>query len=442
MARRGKKMEHAEKLACMERVKSGHTDGQIAQATGWSVWTIRKWRRAYRKQGEAGLAPIMGRPRQGILSSYSAEMRKELENMRQGHPGWGPITLIEEISQLPAWFGQVLPSRSRVAAFLKEKEVVRVYERHAGVEKTALAIPLQAHDQWEMDAQGRQKVPGLGWIKVVNILDVVSRLKVASYPRLCSARLTWKDYQYVLRWAFFQYGLPKQISLDHDSTFFDNTCLSPFPSRLHLWLIALGVEVHYIEKPPPLEHARIERNHQTMSAQAILGQSWETPAALQAEMDRRRTFLNQIYPSRALWYQAPLEACPEAHHSGREYRPEWEEELLDMERVKALLATGKWFRETNRYGELFMSMQRYNASIAWKNTTVELTFDPHSLELVCHRLGCEQTKRFAIKGLQKTDLMGELASLIKMPSYQLALPLSREDWRVSALSHLQGGTTL
>ena len=441
MARRGKQMEHSEKLACLESAKAGQTDAQIAQTTGWSVWTIRKWRRAYQKRGEVGLAPPMGRPKQGILGTYSADLRSEIENMRKKHPGWGPITLIEEMSLLPAWFGQVLPSRARVAAFLKEKQAVRYYERHAGVQKVSLPSPCAPHDQWEMDAQGRQKVQGLGWVKVVNIMDVVSRLKVASCPRLCSAGLTWKDYQLILRWAFLQYGLPKQITLDHDSAFFDNTCLSPFPSRLHLWLIALGVGVRFIEKPPPIEHARIERHHQTMSAQAITGQIWKSIDTLQAEMDRRREFLNQLYPSRALLFQAPLEAYPHASHSGRDYRPEWEEELLDLEPVKALLATGKWFRETNRYGEIFVSMQRYNLSISWKNSTVELTFNPNSQELICHKLGSEQFKQVAIKGLEKVDLMGELSPLSKMPAYQLALPLSKEAWRLSTLSRLRGGTT-
>ena len=442
MARRGKKMEHSEKLACMDSVKAGRTDAQIAQATGWSQWTIRKWRRSYQKQGEAGLAPGMGRPKRGSLSTFSDDLRTEFEKMRKAHPGWGPITLIEEMTQLPAFFGQALPSRARVAAFLKAKDLVRPYQRHGGVPQPAPVPLLQPHDQWEMDAQGRQKVNGLGWVSVVNIMDVVSRLKVASYPHLWRSGPTMKDYQLALRCAFLQYGLPKQISLDHDSAFFDNTCTSPFPSLLHLWLVALGVEVRFIEKPPPLEHALIERNHQTMSAQAITGRTWEQLQALGAELERRREFLNHMYPSRSLAYQAPLEAYPQASHSGRDYRPEWEEELLDMNRVKSLLAKGKWIRETNRYGEFFVSMQRYNASIAWKASLVDLTFDPNTQELVCQKVGSDLTKRFAIKRLSKADLMGELSPLSCMPAYQLALPLSREDWRMSALAQLRRGTTL
>lgn len=199
--------------------------------------------------------------------------------------------------------------------------------------------------------------------------------------------------------------------------------------------------MYYIEKPPPREHALIERNHQIMSAQGITGQTWERLPALWAGLDQRREFLNQVYPSRTLSYQAPLEAYPSAVHSGRAYRPEWEEELLDMERVIALLAKGKWFRETNRYGEFFLSMQRYNASIAWKASQVELTFDPNSQELICHKVGTHLIKRFAIRRLSKADLMGELSPIHRMPSYQLALPLTRKDWRLMALAQLTGGMT-
>ena len=442
MSRRGKKASYVEKLAWMESVKAGQSDGQLAQQTGWSVWTIRKWRRAYQKQGEEGLISQMGRPKCGALSTFRLEVRDEFKTLRERHPGWGPITLQMELAKDERFLGLGLPSRARIAAFLQEKGLARPYQRHGGVPSTLPHLALQAHDQWEMDAQGRQSVTGLGQVSVVNILDVVSRLKVGSYPQLWSAGLTWQDYQLAFRWAFLHYGLPKQVSLDHDSVFFDNTSLSPYPSRLHLWLVALGVEVIFIEKPPPLQHALIERTHQIMSAQALTGQSWPQPQALWAELDRRREFLNQVYPSRALHYQAPLQAYPTASHSGRAYRPEWEADLLDLERIKTFLAQGRWFRETNRYGEFFLGMQRYNASIAWKSSPVELTFDPHPQELVCAKVGTNQTRRFAIKGLTKADLMGELLPFSRLPTYQLALPLDRETWRICALAHLSRGTTL
>ena len=442
MARHGKKMTYPERLECGKRATAGQTDVQYAQATGWSIWTVRKWRRCFQKQGESGIVPRMGRPKKGALSTYPDDLGTGLKKMRQAHPGWGPITLLEELTALPAYFGKALPSRARVAAFLKEKQLVRQYERHAGLPQPAPDPATQVHDEWEMDAQGRQPVAGLGMVSVVNIMDVVSRLKVESYPQLWGEGLTWQDYQLVLRCAFLQYGLPGRISLDHDSAFFDNTSLSPYPSRLHLWLVALGVEVIFIEKPPPLQHSLIERAHQTISAQAITGQTWRQQSALWQGIHQRREFLNQIYPSRSLQYQAPLEAYPQAIHSGQAYRPEWEEDLLDLKRVYALLAQGQWFRETSCHGEFWLGMQRYNPGRACAKSTMQITFDPAHHEFICQKVGIELTKRFAAKGLAKTDLMGELAPYTRMPAYQLALPFSRQDWRLLQQAHLWRGTTL
>ena len=99
-------MTYPEKLACMEYVKAKQTDAQIAQMTGWSIWTIRKCRRIYQKQGQSGLAPQMGRPRKGTLSTFSSDLPSELEKMRKAHPGWGPITLMEELMKLPAYLNK------------------------------------------------------------------------------------------------------------------------------------------------------------------------------------------------------------------------------------------------------------------------------------------------------------------------------------------------
>ncbi len=441
MPRRGKKMTYEERLAIVQQ--RGKTDCQIAEATGWSIWAIRKWRRIHQKRGEFGLWPAMGRPKTGVLSSYSPGLCAEIEQMRREHPGWGPITLVEELALRPAWFGVDLPSRARVAAFLKEKKLVRKYERHVEVVSPPPEPTLEAHDEWEMDAQGAQVVAGLGKVSVVNIADVVTRLKVESYPHLVGhTKLSWQDYQLVLRWAFAQYGLPKTITLDHDSAFFDNTSASPYPSHLHLWLVGLGVQVVFIVKKPPLQHAQIERTHQTLTAQAITGQTWNSQSDLWRGLNRRRDFLNTVYPSRSLLYQAPLEAFPQASYSGRPYRPEWEAELLDLSHIYTFLARGTWFRETNLHGEFWLGLQRYNAGTPAARTVQEITFEPHTLEFIANTAGTNRIRRFAAKGLAKTDLMGELAPFSRLPSYQLALPFTPETWRQNLLAQLVRGTIL
>ncbi len=442
MPKRGKKMLYEERLACIQQVKLGLSDAQIAQESGWSRWAVRKWRRAYLQRGKTGLAPQMGRPSKGVLSSYPAQLRTDLKHFRQTHPGWGPLTLIEELLKLPAYEGVALPSRARIAAFLKEQSLVRRYEHHAGVPNATPAEPLWPHTEWEMDAQGQQTVVGLGKVSIVNLIDVVSRLKVESYPHVWGNGLDWQDYQLVLRCAFVQYGLPQRITLDHDSAFFDNTSLSPFPSRLHLWLVGLGVEVVFITQPPPLQHAIIERGHQTMSAQTIQGQTWTSQRTLWQGLAQRREFLNGLYPSRTLAYRSPLEVFPEAAHSGRDYRPEWEGELLDLEHIYTFLSGGSWYRETNLHGEFWLGMQRYNAGVRGAHTTQEIVFDPVQLEFMAKTTGTENMRRFPAKGLTKIDLMGELLPITRFPNYQLALPLSRQEWRQNQLVKILRGTTI
>jgi hypothetical protein len=433
---------YTERLACGNKAANGQTDAEMAQTMGWSKWTVRKWRRAYQKNGEAGLLSRMGRPRAGPLMTFPLEVRDELENMRRSHPGWGPVTLVEELAGDVRFVGLRLPSRAQVATFLKAKDLARPYQRRAGLPAASAPKATQVHEEWEMDAQGAQPVGSLGPVRVVNLLDVVSHLKVGSYPHLGPRGLDGRDYQLVLRVAFLEYGLPVRISLDHDSAFFDNTSASPYPSRLHLWLTALEVQVLFIQKAPPLEHAQIERNHQTMSAQAITGQTWTDPIALWHGLSQRREFLNTCYPSRTLHYQAPLEAYPQAAHSGRSYRPEWEEQMLDLQRVYILLAQGHWFRETSCHGEFWLGLQRYNAGRKCAKSTLEITFDPSQVEFVAQKLGASEVRRFAAKGLTKTDLMGELAPLARLPLYQLALPFSRQAWREMELTRMMGGTTL
>jgi hypothetical protein len=316
------------------------------------VWTVRKWRRKFQKEGRSGLGSRMGRPRTGALAQSPPELRNTIRDIRKAHPGWGPITIRTELEGMSHFTEPELPSRPRIAAFLRQEGLTRKYERHVGLPQPQAADPQRAHEEWEMDAQGAIKVPELGRESVINIVDLFGRVKVGSLPCLNPAHPSTPDYQLALRQAFVHYGLPQRISLDHDSVFFDNAHASPFPSDLHLWLIALGVEVRFVDKRPPVAHSVIERGHQTVSQQAIAGQHFSHEVTLHESLAARLDFLNTRYPSRSAAGQPPLVAHPEARHSGRCYRLEWEEDLLDMQRVHDYLAKGRWFRRSGPGGVL------------------------------------------------------------------------------------------
>jgi hypothetical protein len=268
-----------------------------------------------------------------------------------------------------------------------------------------------------------------------------NRLKKGSFHQPTSHPST-QAYQLVLRRAFVTYGLPDRVSLDHDSVFYDNVNPSPFPSPIHLWLIALGVPVRFIDQRPPAEHSVIERDHQTIAQQAVKGQTFSAGIALHVALSDRLDFLNTRFPCRTLAGQAPLVAHPEARHSGRLYRLEWEEAMLDMQRVYEYLAQARWFRRTSSVGQFSLGAQRYGLGKDFANRTLEITFDAQTQELICLSEDGRQESRLPIQGLTKSDPMGELSPLVSQPVYQLALPFSPSTWREMMLASDLTGTTL
>jgi hypothetical protein len=246
----------------------------------------------------------------------------------------------------------------------------------------------------------------------------------------------------VLRRAVLQYGLPERISLDHGSVFYDNASPSPFPAIIHFWLIALGIAVRFIEDPPPTEHNLIERTHQTTYQQAVADRAFTDGDALQLRLTDRRHFLNHDFPPQALDECAPLEVYPQAVHSGRPYRPEWEEAMLDLERVYDYLARGRWFRRTSSQGQFSLGARSYDAGKDFVEQQLAITFDPQTREPVCRSKDGEREIHFPIRGLIESNLMRELARVLTLPVYQLTLPFTPRAWREMILCHHLTGTTL
>jgi len=441
MGQRGQRTTWQERIAIAEAAETGLTDPEIATAIGRSRWTVRKWRRRYRRQGQDGLASQMGRPVSGVLSSYRALVRDQIIDLRKQHPGWGAEVIRLELLR-QGLTAEQLPSRARIAALLKQHGLTRRYERHSPLPVAPYQPVTFVHEEWQMDAQGAMLVKGLGPVSLVNITDVFSRVKVESYPHLGDGNLNWADYQLILRRAFMTFGLPQRLLLDHDSCFYDNTSASPFPGRLHLWLVALGIDVCFGRLGRPTDHAQVERVHQTMTQQAITGQTWREQSALWHYLDERRTCLNTVFPCRSLADQPPLLVYPTAIHSGRIYHPAWEEQMLDLPRLDHYLAQGRWFRIANHHGEFWLGLRRYNLGLRFARQTATITFDTGTRELICQTEGSPVVQRFPIKGLTKADLMGEFSNLLRLPTYQLPLPLSREDWRHIQLHDCLTGTTL
>jgi len=427
MSNKGQTTTLEERVMIAEWVDAGRSSREIAEELMRPLPTIRKWRQRHLREGRAGLSSQMGRPAAGALATAPAEVKDAILELREQHPGWGAQTLRLEIAKDKRCVGQKIPSRARIAAYLKELKKVRKYEHHQDLPEPKAQLVERPHQEWEMDAQGVTTVAGLGKVSFINVLDVYSHTSIDSHACPDIRHPKSREYQQVLRRAFIRYGLPEQISLDHDSAFYDNKSASPFPSGIHLWLTGLGVQVRFIRKRPPLEHARIERHHQTIAGQAFEGQTFDTLTALQHILQARMLFLNQEYPTRALDGQPPFQAFPLARHSSRFYCLDAEEQMLNMQRIYDYLQGGRWFRQVSSVGTFSLGGYLYSVTTRFVDQTLEITFNGASRQLIC--LPEKETTVFQmdIQGLSKTALMGGSLALPSFMAYQLALPFPYPD---------------
>jgi hypothetical protein len=60
---------------------------------------------------------------------------------------------------------------------------------------------------------------------------------------------------------------------------------------------------------------------------------------------------------------------------------------------------------------------------------VAIHFNSDPLAFLCQLEGSEELVEVPAQGLTKAELMGELATMQTLPTYQLALPFSPEAWR-------------
>ena len=401
--------------------EQGLTNRQIAERLGISFYTVRKWRRRYRDGGEEGLHSHMGRPRKGTLSTFPATVRSLLLVLRRTHRGCGPVSLLAFLRQDPEWKGKRLPSRSRVAAFLKEQGLVQSRQPHSPPPSAPKVTVSRPHMEWEMDAQVNVPVEGLGRASVLNLVDVFTGLHVAALLCPETRKPDGACYRSVCRMAFSEFGLPEQISLDHDTAFLGGSTPSPFPSDFLLWLTGL-VKVRFISAPPPREHARVEGRHRWVNVQALEGRVFTHWTDAQRALNAQRQFTNATYPVPKLAHKSRLEAFPEARHSGRIYSVADEASLLALEKTQAYLAEGLWYRQANAKGRCSLGGRAYGLGKAWAGRRVAITY---KLEKeVFHFAWQDESIERPAKWLTQETLMAKGVPHLLRTTRQLPLPFA------------------
>lgn len=381
---------------------------------------------AANKKGDV-LCPPRGRPPCGLLGTFEPWVKDQIDKWRPDNKGWGPITIHHELIRVRTIEEHLIPCIKSIADYLRAQGRTRPYRRENALPDSKLMIGKYAHDVWQMDAEGNKTVASIGRMTFINVKDTYSKVYAQSLPVPClrsQSHATVADYQLALRLAWSEFGMNRCLQVDHESIYYDNTHLSPFPTKMHLWLKGMGLKMILTPKGKPYRQGAAERCHQTLDRQICHHHGCVDYGDFLLRCQVRRKAVNEYLPCRMLNNKAPLQVYSEAKHSGRTYRIEIEEELFDEQLVINYLGscTG-WQRKIDANQCLQLGGQRYYLSKSVIGQEVEITVDKSTRLIIFSIPHSQQTQwRLPIKGCTFESLAGSITQHINwVKEHQVAL---------------------
>lgn len=343
----------AEKERIYAGMLKGESIAESAAGVGCSRACVLKWRKVGRKRGLEGLkAKRRSRGKRGQLSQFTSEVREAAKALKEGHPGWGADRVLVALERETQLKGQRLPSRSRLAAYFKASCPEQIAPRK--LRRPAKVRPLKAnavHEVWEVDNQEKIELANGEMATICNIRDPYGAAMIASQAFSVKTekhwrKLRWTEVRQVLREAFSAWRTMPDSVLTDNELCLAGTANDPFPGKLTLWLVGLGISHQFIRPHRPTDQPEIERNHRTLDGLALYPQALKNLSSLQQSLEAECTLYNQAFPVQASDCQGrpPLHAHPDLLTPRRPYHPDAELAIFDLQRVYAFLASFPPFR--------------------------------------------------------------------------------------------------
>jgi transposase-like protein len=388
---------------------AGHTLGEIAAQTGWSLSCVRQWWRAYRDGGRVALTPRSPGPvSRGVMSHFPEEMRDAFQQIKLQHPGWGAAVARLQVAEQLDVDEASLPATSTIEKYWRVccPQQVRRYQKQPPP-PVAAARPTvsQPHERWQLDFKEWMAVPDCGRVDVLTIRDEATPVHIASV--VYAARTTnGRDIQQALRQGFTQWGLCDRLQTDRDKRLFNSQVRHPFPTVVLLWLAGLGI-AHDIA-PSAAHNGCVERAHRTWYERVVRGRRFSDLAHLQAISDAEVARLNHMLPSRGrnCQGQPPLRAYPEATVPRRPFALAQERQLFSLQRVYDYLAPQRWWRRVNTAGQASLGGHIYGIGRRFAQQEVCFRLDGHSHHWLVHTAEGAAIKQLPPKNLSADFILG------------------------------------
>jgi hypothetical protein len=180
------------------------------------------------------------------------------------------------------------------------------------------------------------------------------------------------------REIFTEWGLPGMLRVDNGAPWGTPGDLPPV---LALWIIGLGVEMHWNRPHSPQENGVVERTH-GVTLNWAEPQQCRSVRQLQARVDHEDVVQREKYPS--IKGQSRMIAYPELQHSGRVYTVNREPRRWDWERVLRQLSEYVVSRQVDCSGKIGHYGGKLYVGVMHKGTQVYVQFDPDQVAwIIC-----------------------------------------------------------
>lgn len=154
---------------------------------------------------------------------------------------------------------------------------------------------------------------------------------------------------------------------------------SDLPPVLALWLIGLGLKVHWNHPSHPKENAVVERSQDLAQAWGEPGQC-QTVRQFQHRINREDRLQREVYPS--INGLPRMVAYPELKHSGRGYSVAWEQRHWNGDLVRTHLSGYAVQRRVDSSGKIGVYSGKLYIGTMHKGRQVYVPFDPDRIEWI------------------------------------------------------------
>jgi len=179
-----------------------------------------------------------------------------------------------------------------------------------------------------------------------------------------------------LRRAFARWGRPGTIRVDNGGPW---GSAGDLPPDLALWLIGLGITMHWNAPHAPTQNGVVERSQGTGRRWAEPG-TCDTPAELQRRLRAMDAIQRDAYPS--VGGRSRSAAFPGLRHSGRPYTRAWERRHWAHRRVLDHLAGYAVVRRVDQNGDVSVYHRPHYVGSLHRGKQVYVMVDPVRVQWV------------------------------------------------------------